>query len=90
MSVVEQRIRDLLVSFLSEEISLDELRDSQVGLQREAEANRDAKALDLADEIEVLFAEFSSDHRSEQSLRSELRKVSVHASSSSQESAAAG
>lgn len=90
MSVVEQRIRDLLASFLRDEISLDELRDSQVGLQREAESGSDAKALDLADEIEVLFAEFTSEHRSEQSLRSELRNITVHASSSSQESAAAG
>ena len=75
MSSLEEKLRDLLIGYLAEEMPVETLRASHVGVQLEAAAGGDAEALLMADEIEVLFAEFSSGDRSESSLRSEFRDV---------------
>ncbi len=75
MTDLEHRIRELLLEYLSEAIQLDVLRERQIDLQLRAEADKDAGALDVLDQVELVLAEFSNGHRTDQSVRSEIQTI---------------
>ena len=75
MTDLEHRIRELLLEYLSGAIQLDVLRERQIELQLKAEADKDAGALDVLDQVELVLAEFSNGHRTEQSVRSEIQTI---------------
>ena len=68
-------IREHLIGYLSEEASLQDFDFWFAPATRNFDKLPDAKALELADEIEELLAGFTSEQVTEDELRTELREL---------------
>jgi len=75
-------IRDKVISYLSGEISLDELEDWVVTRTWDVDKTGDWEGADLAHGIELLLAEYTNGHRSEEELREQFHAMlsTIHVS----------
>ena len=77
MTKLEITIRELVADYVFGNLPIEEFRAKQVELQIKAESFGDRVALDVADELELLFAEVSAGHRTESELRQELQPLAT-------------
>ena len=83
-SSLELEIRDWLARYLSGEITLSEFRDWFIPATWDVESSGDFGAENFSYDLELLFSEFRSGHRTEQELKTllmpEVVTYSVHMS----------
>ena len=73
--ITEPQIRERLIAFLTNAISLDEFEDWLVQNSWNMHHDSDPAAQELVGAIELRLSEYSSDHLSEEQLRNELMSL---------------
>ena len=77
MTNLDITIRELVADYVFGNLPIEKFRGKQVELQAKAESSGERIALDVADELELLFAEVSAGHRTESELRRELQPLAT-------------
>ena len=77
MTKLEIAIRKLVADYVFSNLPIEKFRARQVELQGKAENSGDRVALDIADEVELLFAEVSEGHRTDLEFRRELQPLAT-------------
>jgi hypothetical protein len=72
---IDLEIRDWLGRYLNGDISLHEFEDWFVPVSWRIEQTHNAKAIELAGEVELRLAEYTNDDVTEDELRSELQPL---------------
>ena len=70
-------VRSLLARYQSGELTLDDLKQEFIPLAWSVEESHDQVAIELASEVELRLAEFTSGHWTEDQLRSMIRPLAV-------------
>ncbi|OGK80281.1 MAG: hypothetical protein A2X52_06025 [Candidatus Rokubacteria bacterium GWC2_70_16] len=80
-SSIEQELEELVARYVSGDVSLREFQERFVPRAWSIDAAESGGAAQLANEVELLLAEFSNGHWTEDELKAELgqRCLSVHA-----------
>ena len=78
MTDLEIKIRKLITDYLCHNLPLSDLRDRQVDVLIEAERSGDEAVLDIANELELLFAEVTVGHRTEEQFKNDVFLLSTN------------